>query len=431
MVTGLINEWTKIKLPKMVKVKQKFVRPQVENIHQHLKDQYQSLNLAGRLKPGAKIAVGVGSRGIKCITEVTKAVIDILKEQGFDPFIIPTMGSHGGATPEGQKEILEDYGITEEAMGVPIYSSLEVVEVGMAKIDALPNEFPVYVDKYAQNADGIVVINRVKSHTLFSGDVESGLMKMLTIGLGKHEGASMVHRQGFEYFSELIPAVGEKILEKSPIYFGVGIVENYKGEPADIRIAPKESFREIDRELLLKAKELTGKLLMPKIDLLIIQEIGKDISGDGMDPHVVGRFLVPGLKSTIDIQKVLVLDLSKKTEGNGNGLGLADVTTKRVFEKVNLKKSYINAYTATMVHAVKIPMIIDTDEEAIQVGAGACCRVTAETIKIAYIQNTAQLEEIWVSEALAQELKDQSQFEVLSEPQELEFDAQGNMTNWY
>ncbi|MFZ5754629.1 MAG: DUF362 domain-containing protein [Bacillota bacterium] len=427
MVSGLIKEWSKMELPSMVRVRQKFERPRVKDIAQTIREQFENQGLEERLQPGARIAVGVGSRGIHCIAEVTKAVIDLLKDKGFNPFIIPTMGSHGGATPEGQKHILEEYGITEETMGVEILSSLDVTEVGTVTIPSSPEAFPVYVDNYALKADGIVVINRVKPHTLFRGDVESGLMKMLTIGLGKHQGASMVHRQGTEYFHELIPAVGEKILEKAPIYFGVGIVENAYEEPADIRVVPKENFRQVDRELLAKAKAIMGKIKIPEIDVLILQEIGKDVSGDGMDPNVVGRYLVPGIKGDIQVQKIVVLDLTEKTEGNANGTGLADVITKRLFDKIDYMKSYINSFTATMLNSVKIPMIIDTDEEAIQVAVGACARVKPDKLKVVYVRNTLFLDEIYVSEYLAKELAGLQGFEIIGEPEPFVFDEKGNL----
>lgn len=429
MVSGIVKDWRKLALPSMFKVKQKFERPRENDIVASINNQFTQLKLAERIKPGSKIAVGVGSRGIGCIFEVTKAVVDLLKNNGFEPFIIPTMGSHGGATPEGQKKVLQEYGITEEAMGVEIRSSLEVVQVGKAKIASLPDEFPVYVDKIAMEADGIVVINRVKAHTLFRGEIESGLMKMLTIGLGKHQGASMVHDQGYDYFHELIPAVGQKIIEAAPIYFGVGIVENAFEDPAEVRVVPSEHFMEVDKELLVKSKRLMGKLLIPEIDVLIVQEIGKEISGDGMDPNVTGRYLT-NLKGDIEIQKVVILDLSEKTEGNANGTGLADVITKRLFEKIDLYKTYVNAYTATMLHSVKIPMIIDTDEEAIQVAASSCLRVQEDNLKIVYIKNTLHLTEIWVSEYLANLIKDKEEFELLTGPQEFKFDEKGNLLPW-
>jgi len=429
MVRGLVQEWNKVELPKMVRVKQKFAGPVVQDIRKELRNQFSDLKLVERLKPGAKIAVAVGSRGIHDIDKITKEVIEILKDHNFDPFIIPAMGSHGGATAEGQKKLLEEYGITEETMGVSIRSSLEVVEVGSVKVPSVPQEFPVYVDKIGYNSDGIVVINRVKPHTLFRNDVESGLMKMLTIGLGKHQGATMAHLGGFDIFNEIIPAVGEEILKKAPIYFGVGIVENAFEQTAEIRIVPRENFKEADRELLVKARELMGRIMIPELDVLVVKEIGKEYSGDGMDPNVIGRYLNPHIKPDIKIQKIVVLDLSEKTKGNACGIGSADVITKRLFDKIDFKKTYINVYTSTALHGGRIPVIIDTDEEALQVALTSCVRISSGIYKMAYIPNTLYLENLWVSEALAKELKDSPNFEILGEPETIEFDTEGNIIN--
>ncbi|KJS84384.1 MAG: hypothetical protein JM58_11100 [Peptococcaceae bacterium BICA1-8] len=429
MVSGLVQEWNKAKLPKMVRVRQNFAGPKVKDIRAEMRDQFSALKLSERLKPGAKIAVAVGSRGIHDIDKITKEVIGILKDHNFEPFIIPAMGSHGGATAEGQVKVLAEYGITEETMGVPIKSSLDVVEVGSVRVPSVPEEFPVYVDKIGYNSDGIVVINRVKPHTLFRHDVESGLMKMLTIGLGKHLGATMSHLQGFDLFGEIIPAVGEEILKKVPIYFGVGIVENAFEETAEIRIVPREDFMEADKELLAKARKLMGRIMLSEIDVLIVKEIGKEFSGDGMDPNVIGRYLNPHIKPDINIQKIVVLDLSEKTKGNACGVGSADVITKRAYEKINLMKTYINIYTSTALHGGRIPVTIDTDEEAIQVALTSCVRVYPDKYRIVYIPNTLYLEDLWVSEPLAQTLKNSPDFEIIGEPEEIEFDAEGNIVN--
>jgi len=429
MVSGLVQEWNKAELPKMVRVKQNFAGPKIKDIREEMRGQFSALKLSGRLKPGAKIAVAVGSRGIHDIDKITKEVIEILKDHNFEPFIIPAMGSHGGATAEGQVKVLEEYGITEDTMGVPIKSSLDVVEVGTVRVPSVPEEFPVYVDKIGYNSDGIVVINRVKPHTLFRHDVESGLMKMLTIGLGKHQGATMAHLQGFDIFGEIIPTVGEEILKRAPIYFGVGILENAFEETAEIRIVPREDFMLADQELLAKSKELMGKIMLPEIDVLIIKEIGKEFSGDGMDPNVVGRYLNPHIKPDINIQKIVILDLSEKTKGNASGVGSADVITKRMYDKIDFMKTYINMYTSTALHAARIPVTIDTDEEAIQVALTSCVRVSPNKYKVVYIPNSLYLEELWVSEPLVQSLKDSPNFEIIGEPEAIEFDEEGNIVN--
>ncbi|MFZ7102366.1 MAG: hypothetical protein ACOWWO_06850 [Peptococcaceae bacterium] len=429
MVSGLVKEWNKVELPKMIKVRQKFSGSVLENMREEIHSQFKAAELAKRLKPGAKIAVAVGSRGIHGIDKITKEVVELLKENNFAPFIIPAMGSHGGATPEGQKKILEQYGINEETMGVPITSSLEVVEVGKVTVPSVPEEFPVFVDKAGFNSDGIVVINRVKPHTLFRHEVESGLMKMLTIGLGKHQGATMAHQQGFDKFGEIIPAVGQEILAKAPIFFGVGIVENAFEETTEIRIVPREDFVRVDKELLAKARDLMGRIMLPELDVLVIKEIGKEYSGDGMDPNVVGRYLNPEIKPDIKIQKIVVLDLSEKTKGNATGLGSADVITKRLYDKLDLLKTYINVYTSTALHGGRIPFIIDTDEEALQVALTSCVRVNPKKYRLVYIPNTLFLEHLWVSEYLAGQLKDDPNFEIIGEPESIRFDHEGNIIN--
>lgn len=429
MVRGLVKEWNRVELPKMVRVKQKFARSVVKDIRKELRNGFNTAKLAERLNPGAKIAVAVGSRGIHAIDKITKEVIEILKDNNFEPFIIPAMGSHGGATAEGQRKILEEYGITEATMGVPIKSSLEVVEVDSIKVPSVPEAFPVYVDKIGFNSDGIVVINRVKPHTLFRNDVESGLLKMLTIGLGKHQGATKAHLGGFDIFNEIIPAVGKRILEKAPIFFGVGIVENAFDETAEIRVVPREDFVKADQELLVKARELMGRIMIPELDCLVVKEIGKEFSGDGMDPNVTGRYLNPHIQPDIKIQKIIVLDLSEKTQGNACGVGLADIITKRLFDKIDYKKTYINVYTSTALHGGRIPVTIDTDEEALQLALTSCVRISSGIYKMVYIPNTLCLEDLWVSEALAQELKGSPNFEIIGEPEAIEFDGEGNIIN--
>lgn len=429
MVAGLVKESDKINLPKMVLVEQNFPKANYLDIKKELKSQFNLYSLAERLPPKSRVAIAVGSRGIANIDIIVKEIIDILKNCDFDPFIVPAMGSHGGATELGQIAILNSLGITEEKMGVNIISSLEVVEIGKTNIKSSSIDFPVFIDKSAYNSDAIVVVNRVKAHTLFRHDYESGLIKMLAIGLGKHAGATLAHRNGFDIFNEVIPAVGKEILEKAPIYFGVAIIENAFEETSDIRVVPKESFFETEKELLIESKAIMGKIKLDDLNLLIINQMGKEFSGDGMDPNVTGRYCNPEIKKDINIQRIVLLDISEKSHGNATGIGAADIITKKCYEKIDLYSTYVNAYTATTLRGSQIPFIIDTEEEAIQVALTSCVRFDKNKPRVVYIPNTLFLEKLWVSEDIADEIKDSPDFKIISQPKDILFDHKGKLTN--
>lgn len=429
MVAKVVKEWQRVKVPKMVLVKQKFKNERIENIDCEIRKQFYELKLEERMKPNSKIAVAVGSRGINNIALITKSIVNLLKENNFQPFIIPAMGSHAGATSEGQKRFLSGYGITEEYVGVPIVSSMDVVKIGEAKVKSLKEDVPVYIDKNAYEADGIIFINRVKPHTLFRSDIESGLLKMLAIGLGKHKGCSTVHNQGFDMFGDVIPAVGNEIIKNAPIYFGVGIVENSYDETAIIKIAPKEKIYETDKELLIQAKSLIGKLLVPECNVLVIGKMGKEYSGDGIDPNVTGRYANPDIKPDLKIQRVVVLDITNKTDGNACGVGASDIITKKLFDKINFEKTYINVFTATAFPNGKIPLVIDSEEECLQVALSSCVRIYDNKYKLVFIPNTLKLEKLWVSEDVIEDIKNSPYFEMLSRAAEIEFDHSGKIIN--
>lgn len=429
MVAGLVKDWNRIRLPRMVLVKQRFNGNIVKDINREIKDQYDHHKLYRELEPKSKIAIAVGSRGIKDIDVITKEVIDLLKESDFEPFIIPAMGSHGGATEGGQLKMLESLGITEEKMGVPIISSLEVVEIGRVKIPSILDDLPVYIDRLAYEADGIVVINRIKPHTLFRHEIESGLMKMLAVGLGKHIGATMVHKNGFMNFSDIIPAIAGKVLNVAPVYFGVAIIENAFEETSEIKIVTKDYFLEVEKALLIKAKSIMGKINLTDLNLLIIKETGKEFSGDGMDPNVTGRYCNPNIKPDISIQRIVLLDISKNTHGNVTGIGAADIITKRCFEKIDLMSTYVNAYAATTLRGSQIPFIIDTAEEAIQVALTSCVQLDKDKPRIVYIPNTLYLEYLWVSEDLIEEIQESTDFQIIGEPEDIIFDSDGDIVN--
>jgi hypothetical protein len=330
------------------------------------------------------------------------------------------MGSHGGATAEGQRDVLEQLGVTEQAVGAPIRSSMEVVEIGR-----LPNGLPIYVDQLAYEADQVVVINRIKPHTAFRGPVESGLMKMLTIGLGKQKGAEAAHAYGFKYMAEHVPAMAREILKKVPILFGLATIENAYDRPAKIVAVPAEKIEETEPGLLLEAKALMPKILFDPIDVLIVDEIGKDISGDGMDPNITGRYPTPYASGGPEVKRIVVLGLTERTHGNANGIGLADITTKKVFDSVDWVKGYANALTSTVVKTVKMPMFLETETLAVKAAIKTCNAFDLTKVRVVRIKNTLELKEIWISEGLLAEAKERKEIEILSDPVPLQSQLEG------
>ncbi|MEW6662530.1 MAG: lactate racemase domain-containing protein [Bacillota bacterium] len=412
-----------VPLPPMVKIRQIFDAPVIEDIEAAVAEQIKKDSIKERVKPGARIAVAVGSRGIANISRITKALVDNLKELGANPIIVPAMGSHGGATAEGQREVLATYNITEETMGVPIESSMEVVEI--AKLE---NGYPVYLDKIASECDAIIPVNRVKPHTDFKGDYESGLLKMLSIGLGKHKGAAKIHTQGFSRFNRLIPALGQEIINNSKVIFGLAILENAYDETAKIVSVEAEKICQEEIQLLAEAKAMMPKLLMSSIDVLIVNEIGKNISGNGMDPNITGRNVSgePGFFAP-PIKKIVVLGLTEETHGNACGIGTADITTIKVVNSIDFTYTFNNVITSTELGGGKIPVFVNTDKEAIAVAVRCSNLVEPPDVKIVRINNTLELNEIEVSLPVLEELRGRPDIEIISEPYTMEFDKEGNL----
>ncbi|NMA01382.1 MAG: DUF2088 domain-containing protein, partial [Clostridia bacterium] len=324
-----------IPIPPVVKIRQKFNSEALQDPIAILLEELQRPGGIGRIKEGQKIAILVGSRGIANLAPVTKAVIQAVRERGAYPFIVPTMGSHGGATAQGQKSVLKHLGIDEITMGVPIASSMDVMKIGELK-----NGLPIYVGKEAATADGIIAINRIKPHTAFRGAIESGIMKMLTIGMGKQKGAEACHQLGFKYMAENVLGMGRRIIEKLPILFGVALLENAYDQTSKIEVLPRELIEEREKELLVKSKGMMPRIMFEQIDVLVVDYLGKNISGDGMDPNITGRYPTPYAYGGPEINKIVVLDLTRETEGNANGIGTADFTTRRLINKINLEKTY-------------------------------------------------------------------------------------------
>nr|WP_277398218.1 lactate racemase domain-containing protein [Neobacillus citreus] len=406
----------------MAKVKVNFSDEKIDNLEHALMDKLQQEHIRKTVKPGMEIALAVGSRGLDRLVELTEVTVRFLKELGAKPFIVPSMGSHGGATAEGQREVLAHLGVTEESVGCEIRSSMEVV-----KIDELPNGLPIYIDKYASEADGIVVINRVKPHTAFRGPVESGIMKMISIGLGKQRGAEACHQLGFKYMAENVPAMAKVIMAKKPVLFGVASVENAFDKVAAVDVLTPAEIIEKEADLQKKAKELLPKLFFDQLDVLVIDEIGKNISGDGMDPNITGRYPTPYASGGPDVNKMVVLSVTPESEGNANGVGTADFTTQRLVDNMDLEGTYANGLTSTVVSPTKIATTLPNDKQAIQAAVKTCNILDFTKVKMVRIKNTLKISEIEVSEALLDYIANHPNMEQVSDLYEINFDENGNL----
>ncbi|MCS6850295.1 MAG: nickel-dependent lactate racemase [Gemmataceae bacterium] len=413
--------------PKLVRIRQTFERPLVEDVAREVQERLERIDLAGRIRPGQTVALTAGSRGIANITIVLKAVVDHLKKLGAKPFLVPAMGSHGGATAEGQRKLLESYGITEAAVGAPIRSSMEVVSLG-----STPEGFPVLLDRHAAEADHIGVIGRVKPHTGYHGPIESGLLKMMMIGLGKHAGALAYHRILLEQpYDLVVRSVGRTLRQRAPIRFGLALVENAYDETAHIEAVLPEHFEEREEACLVLAKRWLARLPFREADLLIVDEIGKNISGSGMDTNVVGRKrafrTAPPPEQQPVMRHIFVRGLSEKTHGNATGIGLADFTTRRLVESMDYRATVINCLTAGYPEGANIPVYFDTDREVIDAALAIIGTRPPEAARVQRIVNTLCLEELEVSEACLEEGEPAGPITILGRAQALAFDPQGNL----
>ncbi|PAE25713.1 lactate racemase domain-containing protein [Bacillus sp. 7894-2] len=406
-----------IPIPRMVKVRQNFRAPQLEDVADAVRKTLNETNVMAKISEGDSVAVAVGSRGLADLPVLVRETVREIKRAGGHPFIVPAMGSHGGATAEGQTDVLHQLGVTEGAVEAPIKSSMEVVKIG-----ELPNGLPVYIDRNAYEADKIVVINRVKPHTAFRGPVESGLMKMITIGLGKQKGAEAAHAFSFKYMAEHVPEMAKISLSKAPIIFGLASLENAYDKIAKVIAVPAEDLETAEPELLMEAKSLMPKIHFDEFDVLIVDELGKDISGDGMDPNITGNFATPYASGGPDIKRTVVLGLTEKTHGNANGIGMADMTTKAAVDEIIWEKGYANALTSTVIEVIKLPMVLETKELAVKAAIKTCNAFDLNKVKAVRIKNTLDIGEIWISESLIEEAKQNSNLEIISDLQELVLD---------
>lgn len=411
--------------PNMVRVKQKIYKEMINDIPGAVRAELNSINIKDKIKKGDTIAITVGSRGVSNIDVIVKAIVEYLKEMGADPFIIPAMGSHGGATSEGQKQILAHYGVTEESMGAPVKSTMDVVEIGETA-----EGIKVMIDKNAYEADYILAVNRIKVHTDFKGEIESGLMKIMAIGLGKHKGAETYHQAAIEYGMEhMITNVGRTVLKNASILCGLGIVENGFDETAVIKAFRPEELENGEGELLKFEKKHFPKLPFDDIDILILDVIGKNISGTGMDTNVVGRFYVPLYSKEPEkpkIKRIMVSDLTSESDGNAVGIGIADFCNQRVVEKMDRNATYINCLTGMAPEKARIPIYYSSDKQILEAALKTIGLVEPENAKVIHIYSTLHVEYLEVSQSLAEMAKEMENLEIIGEPHPIIFDNDGN-----
>ncbi len=413
-------------LPRIFKIHQKIATPRLADVPKEMNALLDRFGLPGKIKPGERIALTAGSRGIRDKAKILKVIATRLKALGAKPFLVPCMGSHGGATAEGQVEMLKHLGITEEFIGAPIVSSMEVKEIGRTKFGT-----PVLIDaNICAQADKIIVVNRIKPHTDFDFEIESGLNKMMVIGMGKHKGALMAHRLTIKHgYSTMLSEVQPIILKALPFFFGVGIVENQYDQTASLHLLEPQNFWEGEKPLLKKAKEIMPRLPFKQMDILVVDEIGKNISGAGMDPNVTGRLYFigsPPLKEP-KITRIFVRDLTPETEGNAIGIGFAEYTTTRLVKKIDPVPTAINSITGMGPECGRIPIAFDQDREALQAAFDNSGVLDAKDLRLVWIKNTLEMEYLWASEPMFNEAKANPLLEVISGLQDIPFDAAGNM----
>ena len=413
-------------LPQMYRIRQTFDSQQLDNIAASVQSDMQALPLTSAIKPGQTVAVACSSRGINNYGTIVKEVVAGLKAFGLNPFIFPAMGSHGSATAEGQQQVLAHLGITEASTGAPVRSSLEVVQIGETS-----HGVPVLLDKLAAGADHIVLINRIKKHTEFEHEFESGLLKMMAIGIGKQAGAARYHQAMFSFgYASVIGTIADVVMQQAPILFGVGIVENGYGQTAQIGICPRDQIKTREIELLKLAKQLAPSLPFNEADILFIDEMGKEISGSGFDTKVVGRIGMPLVSPDPEypkIKRIVVGELTEDTEGNATGVGIADFITQRLFDKIDRQASDMNNITGLSPEMGKIPIALANDQEALAVAVRCLGLVSSDMIKIMRIKNTDQLSQIEISEAFEADLDKRDDLEIIHDKKPWEFDSDGNL----
>lgn len=413
-----------VPIPQMARVRNDAPVPApIEDISATVHEQMQRAGAQGMFSTGQRIAIGVGSRGLGRLPEIVAALVSELRALGTEPFIIPTMGSHGGATAEGQRDVLAHLGITSARVGAPIESQMETVEIGRAA-----DGTPVRLDRLALAADGIVFVARVKPHTAFRGSYESGLAKMIAIGLGKQAGAAACHARGFSEMARMVPLLAEVALAHAPIRFGLAVLENAHDQPYKMLIVPANSILEREPKLLEEAKRAMPHVPFASLDVLVIDKIGKNISGDGADPNITGRYPTPNASGGPEVNKQVVLDLSDSSDGNANGVGTADFTTVRLARKMDLGRTYPNALTSTVPGPVALPLVLPSDRLAFAAALLTCNAVGREP-RLMRIKNTLRLDEFWVSTGLLEEVAENPTLHVIEGPGSVPFDQEDNLVD--
>lgn len=406
-----------MEFPLMYRIQQNFESTSIKDVEGCIREQFKRFNPGDKARSGQTVAIALGSRGIHHLQTIVATLVGCLRGIGLRPFIIPAMGSHGGATSEGQAQLLEGFGITESSMGVPIVSNMDVVSLGR-----LDSGVEVFFAKDALEADHLVPVNRVKPHTAFRGEVESGLCKMLAVGCGKQPGASIMHK--FDLSQTIIPAA-KMILKKAPVLCGLAVVENASGETHTIQLVRPENFIDVDREFLKEARRLLPRTPLEDLDILVVDEMGKDISGSGMDPNVIGFWRRDGGPRKPDYRTVIVLDLTPQSHGNATGIGMADLMTRRMMDKIDLKATYTNALTSGVWRSVRLPMVLENDKIALETAIHQVA--DQEQVRMVRILNTISLETFWATRAILPQLRTQPGILVDDKPFELEFNDEGRL----
>ena len=419
-----------VPLPRMFHAAQTFPDRHIERgeIEKAIFDEIDRSGMGERVRPGMRVAITAGSRGIRNVDEITRSVVAYVKSRGATPYIVPAMGSHGGATAEGQKELLAGYGITEDAMGCEIRSSMETVFLGLSELGK-----PVYMDKNAYEADGVILSCRLKPHNAFRGPVESGPCKMMTVGLGKQKGAEQVHSDGMDIIAKNIPTMAKVTLGTGKILFAIPCLENAYDQTMMFEAIPAERILEREPELLKIAFQNMPSILVQEGDVLIVDLIGKNFSGTGVDPNITGTFSTPYATGGVRVQRTCFLDLTPESHGNSLGVGLASAITKRIYDQMDTNAMYTNCMTSTVVKSAMIPPILWNDKEAIQFCIRTCNRIDPANPRVIRIRNSLHIGQIMLSEAYYAEAKAGKWpgLTVLSEPQPLTFDENGTLTTEY
>jgi Lactate racemase N-terminal domain len=413
-----------VDIPLVAPLRQTALQPCVTDVAGEVRRRWLASSLTKRIRPGMRVAVGCGSRGIANLDVMVRATLGVLRDLKAEPFVVAAMGSHGGATPQGQRELLAEYGISEAALGVQVKTDMDAVEIGTNSWGQ-----PVWWDRNALAADAVVTLSRVKPHTDFRGRFESGVLKMLVIGLGKQRGANQHHRWGFRGLRDMLPESGKVILQKTPFVAALAILENVREQTAKLQVVEKEEVFDVEPGLLDEARRLMGRLPFDQLDLLVIGEMGKNYSGAGIDPNVVGRLLMETAPEfeTPTITRICVLDLSPESHGNGTGVGLADLTTDRLLANIDPVPFRMNNLTACSLWRSKLPFAFPTDRECIETGLVTCWQPDLGKVRMAVIPNTLEVAELWVSAPLAAEAKSRQHLEVTGEPRPLPFDESGTL----